>query len=347
MARLGRTAATLAPPGTAAASVARCRAATLDGVPWRSLIAWLLVLPLAGWAVVRGFGLEEGWPLVPLLAYTPLAVAGGLAVAVVAALLLRRRAAALTALALTAVLAALVAPRALGGPSRAEGGQGPRLLVLTANLYGEPRAAEAIVEIVRRERPDVVSLQEVTPAVAAALDEAGLRRLLPERVQDVRPSGFGSAVHARVPLARSAADGGRAVTAAARLRPRGAPPVDLLAVHPRAPLKAADVDGWRAGLRELPAATPGGAVRILAGDFNATLDHAELRRVLERGYEDAADAVGHGLRATWPADRRFPPPVTIDHVLADERCGVRDVRVLDVVGSDHRAVIAELELPRG
>jgi hypothetical protein len=52
-------------------------------------------------------------------------------------------------------------------------------------------------------------------------------------------------------------------------------------------------------------------------------------------------------RATWASNRGLPPPVTIDHVLADERCGVRDLAVIDVVGSDRRVVLAELELPRG
>ena len=68
--------------------------------------------------------------------------------------------------------------------------------------------------------------------------------------------------------------------------------------------------------------------------------------MVDSGYEDAAAETGTGLRATWPAGRRFPPPVTIDHVLADARCGVRSARVLDVPRSDHRAVLAELELPR-
>src|SRR5215217_67733 len=180
-----------------AGSGARCHP---GGVPWRSLIAWLLVLPLAGWAVLRGFGLEGGYPMVPLLAYTPLAAAGSAAVFVIA-LLLRRRAPALVALLVTLTLAAFVAPRALGGPSGAEGGDGPRLLVLTANLYQQPRAARSVVEVIRRERPDVVTLQEVTPRVAAALDEAGIDRLLPERVRDIRRRrGSGSAVYARLPL---------------------------------------------------------------------------------------------------------------------------------------------------
>ena len=87
-------------------------------------------------------------------------------------------------------------------------------------------------------------------------------------------------------------------------------------------------------------------MRILAGDFNATLDHAELRRVLGRGYADAGDELGSGLRATWPSHRRFPPPVTIDHVLADTRVGARSLDTFDVRGSDHRAVLVELVLPR-
>jgi endonuclease/exonuclease/phosphatase (EEP) superfamily protein YafD len=101
---------------------------------------------------------------------------------------------------------------------------------------------------------------------------------------------------------------------------------------------------WRRDLRRLPDARPGGIVRVLAGDFNATLDHRELRRVLDRGYRDAADRNGSGLRATWPADGRRVPPVAIDHVLADERAGVQAVRVRDLPRSDHRAVVAVLRI---
>ena len=313
-------------------------------MPWRSLIAWLLVLPVAGWFVLRAFGLEEGYPMVPLLAYTPLAVAGGVAVFVIA-LLLRRRAPAVLALLLTVALAAIVAPRALGGPRGAEGADGPRLRVMTANLYHRPAAARGLAEVVRRERPDVVSLQEVTPQVAAALEAAGLQRLLPERVQEPRAPGSGTAIYARDPLERTRAPDDRSL--AVRMNPRGAPAVEVFAVHPLAPLNEARMRGWRAGLRALPPATPRGDVRVIAGDRNATLDHVELRRVLALGYEDAGDEMGHGLRATWPANRRIPPPVTIDHVLADVRCGVRDLRVIEVPGSDHRAVLAELVLPRG
>src|SRR5690606_13718935 len=52
-------------------------------------------------------------------------------------------------------------------------------------------------------------------------------------------------------------------------------------------------------LRAPPPATPHGAVRLLAGDVNATLDHAPLRELIATSCTDAADAAGAGLTGTW------------------------------------------------
>jgi endonuclease/exonuclease/phosphatase family metal-dependent hydrolase len=81
---------------------------------------------------------------------------------------------------------------------------------------------------------------------------------------------------------------------------------------------------------------------VLAGDFNATFDHAAFRGVLDHGYTDAAEQTGRGLTPTWAG---WGPPITIDHVLVDNRCAVRDYSVLDLPGSDHNAVLADLQLP--
>jgi endonuclease/exonuclease/phosphatase (EEP) superfamily protein YafD len=104
---------------------------------------------------------------------------------------------------------------------------------------------------------------------------------------------------------------------------------------------------WLADLAAQPAATPGGPVTLLMGDFNATLDHAAFRQVVAKGYHDAADAAGAGLSVSWPDDNRwYFVGVTLDHVLADERVGVRKAVIHRVTGSDHRAVFAELVLPK-
>ena len=106
--------------------------------------------------------------------------------------------------------------------------------------------------------------------------------------------------------------------------------------------------GWAAGLRAQASATAGRPLRILAGDFNATLDHAELRRLLATGYRDAADQVGRGLIPTWPyygPRTRFIPKVTIDHVLVDRGVGVRDFDAVTVPLTDHRAILTTLVIP--
>jgi endonuclease/exonuclease/phosphatase (EEP) superfamily protein YafD len=127
----------------------------------------------------------------------------------------------------------------------------------------------------------------------------------------------------------------------------GAPPVRLKAVHPAPPVNATAAPYWQDALAALPGSDGRGDVQILAGDFNATLDHPELRGLLGRGYTDAADAAGKGFVWTWPARRRKRAlPLTIDHVLVDERVEVEKVVVVRVPGSDHRAVITTLRLPK-
>jgi endonuclease/exonuclease/phosphatase family metal-dependent hydrolase len=98
----------------------------------------------------------------------------------------------------------------------------------------------------------------------------------------------------------------------------------------------------------MPAAG-GSPLRMLLGDFNATLDHHEMRDLIDRGYRDAADSAGAGLVPTWSAPRvpllPIGLPLTIDHLLVDERVGVGEVRTHDLPGSDHDAVTGELLLP--
>src|SRR5690606_32375896 len=112
-------------------------------------------------------------------------------------------------------------------------------------------------------------------------------------------------------------------------------------VHPVPPAEPSLVPYWEAGLRQQPPASAPGPPRVLAGDFNATLDHAELRRLLRTGYRDAATQVGAGLIPTWPYHGLraiLTPKVTLDHIFADEGIGVRDFTAHTVPGTDHRAV---------
>lgn len=128
--------------------------------------------------------------------------------------------------------------------------------------------------------------------------------------------------------------------------------VRLICVHapPPKPWNATGAARWRGELELLPGPgeLPGGdePVAVLAGDFNATLDHWQLRRVLRRGYADAARQAGHGLTPTWgPWPARPPRLLALDHVLLDPRCAVLATSACRLAGSDHRALYAEIRLP--
>jgi endonuclease/exonuclease/phosphatase (EEP) superfamily protein YafD len=304
---------------------------------------WAAVAPVALWALIRGLGLDQGVPLVPLMAFTPYAAAAALLVAGVA-LASRNWAAATVAGLATLCFALAVLPRAVGDGTVEAGGH-ETLGVLSTNIYrgkGDPRA---LVRLVDRYHPDLLAIQELTPRFARELRDAGIGRRLPEAVIEVRPGAAGGGIYSRWPIRPIAPD----ATAFFRqprvdLRLPDGRHVRLVDVHPLTPGRTG-IDVWEDSLDDLPA-TGSGTPWVLLGDFNATLDHSRLREVLARGYRDAADVAGEGLEPTWPnADHSVPPMITIDHVLADERLGIVDYGVEDLPGSDHRPIHAELALP--
>jgi endonuclease/exonuclease/phosphatase family metal-dependent hydrolase len=223
------------------------------------------------------------------------------------------------------------------------------LRVVTANLLAGRAAAEVVVELACRMRADMLFVQELTGQAAARLRQAGLDDLLPHRVtQPMTHCAAVSGIYGRYPL-RSGPPAApvSAARCTARLDlPSGqfVQPACIHAAPPKPPWSPAATARWRGQLSALPA--PGDVPLILAGDFNATVDHAQFRRLLRRGYADAASQAGNGLVPTWgPRPGRLPTLLAIDHVLTDRRCAVLTTSAHQLAGSDHRALYAELQLP--
>ena len=120
----------------------------------RYWLIWAAVVPLAIWALVRAFGLEQGGTAGAVLAFTPLAAVAALLVAGVAVALRNWVAAAVAALA-TLCLALAVLPRAIGdGTVEAAGRE--TLTVLSANIKRGKADPAGVVALVERERPDLL-----------------------------------------------------------------------------------------------------------------------------------------------------------------------------------------------
>jgi endonuclease/exonuclease/phosphatase (EEP) superfamily protein YafD len=309
-------------------------------------ISWAVAGGLAAWAVARVTAADRvrriEAPVAPLLSFTPQAAAAAPAAALALALAGRRGPAAAAALA-AAALAVVVAPRAARRPQPAA--SGPVLRVLTVNLFGGQADAGAVVALARRTGADVLFLQELTAGAVTRLKQAGLGDLMPREVTEFRGGLRGSGIYSRFPLGEGPPLApARVARPAAVLELPGGEAVELACVHPRPPRPPwpQGVARWREQLAVLP--PPGDLPKVLAGDFNATVDHAVFRSVLRLGYADAALQAGNALAPTWgPAGKLAL--ITIDHVLVDQRCAVRASSVHAVPGSDHRAVYAEVRLP--
>ena len=114
-------------------------------------------------------------------------------------------------------------------------------------------------------------------------------------------------------------------------------------IHLTAPVAGGLVSSWESQLAELQAVDTSGAA-ILAGDFNATMDHSQFRDLVERGWTDAHEPKGCGFDATWPTGRATPTLLRLDHVLVTERFEVLAVEIGPGDGSDHRSVTATVRL---
>ena len=183
-----------------------------------------------------------------------------------------------------------------------------------------------------------------------ALRAAGIEDLLPHA--HVIPARSGStpsasgAVWSRRPIRSHGRTPGGFEQPWVRLATDSGRDVELTAIHTTPPSTSPSaVRAWSDDLAALPGPERD-VLRVLAGDFNATLDHAALRAVVRRGYADAACRAGRALAWTWRPLRLPFPRLGLDHVLVDPRIAVRAVELVRVRGSDHRAVVTDLVLPR-
>lgn len=287
-------------------------------------------------AVLRVLGVDGNQVTVPAIAMTPYIAPGGVLLALIA-FVLRRRIMAVAVLLMALSMLVLLAPRYFSNEQPSA--RGPHVRVLSANVDRGEADVATILNLVQDNAVDVLTLPELTRSLLFQLDEAGLATVLPYRVVDAQTGSNG--ILSRHPLREIILTPNSSLPQpAAVVDLPGRDDIEVVAVHIKPPTQA---NAWHRDLADLPPPSPP-RIRVLAGDFNATYDHATFRAILDRGYVDTAEQTGHGLIPTW-STWRLGPPITIDHILTDHRCAVASYSVLRLPGSDHSAILADLVLP--
>ncbi|MFB7417750.1 endonuclease/exonuclease/phosphatase family protein [Streptomyces sp. NPDC056121] len=319
-----------------------------DRRPGRTLAAWAAGLLLAGVSAVVGCRIADVdgvTPVPQLLAFLPwlLAPTG---VALLLTVLARRRLGMVWGVAVLGALAWYIEPygknpkdAAASGPPVAE------VRVLSSNVqFG--RGTESLVAAVRRERPGLVFVEECDYGCQDTLRRELPRADFPYR-QAVEAGGSqGSVILSRYPLKAAAGVPGTMGMPGAVADVKGHD-VRVQLAHPMPPLPR-QVGLWRSELGALRdfAAAGRSQPTILAGDFNATQDHAAFRRILDAGLHDSAGLTGKSRAPSWPSRLRPPLGTQIDHVLVSEEFSPLTARFVELADTDHRALLVDLTMYR-
>ena len=224
--------------------------------------------------------------------------------------------------------------------------------VLLTNVDPQPALA-----FIREHEPDVVMVQEHTPAWHKALT-ASLAQDYPFVVNEMRNDAFGQAIFSRHPFAEPPVLRLSERTQAASARVTGAQ-----GLHDPQIRVVLDIDGQHLVLQNVHTVPPADKALfyeqrvqfsefidlartetrplLMAGDFNATSNSRHIQHLLAAGMRDANAIAGTGLGNTWPdlGPLRYLPRIRIDHTLVNARVSVRRHILGPSIGSDHRPLL--------
>jgi endonuclease/exonuclease/phosphatase (EEP) superfamily protein YafD len=217
---------------------------------------------------------------------------------------------------------------------------GPRFKILLFNVFYHNPRLDLVAPLARKSNADIVILLEVVPHVLAKLDE--LKADYPYKIE------FWSSVHSdalilsRFPLV----DTVTSLPPARAPRSLASATVDvkgrtltLFAAHFTLPFPFRNYADQPAQAEDLVAAiTASAGPRLLVGDFNAAAWGATMGHI--RDTSEMTLLTGPG--GSWPSILPRQVGIPIDHVLASPELTLLSRELVAVLGSDHRAVLAEI-----
>lgn len=214
-----------------------------------------------------------------------------------------------------------------------------RIRVLSSNVLVMNGRYDRLIDLIRREDPDVVGLVEYTRDWLSGLTP--IRGEYPYRFE--YPAGpDGLALYSKRPLIAPRLErpdplGQPALSAQMEF---GGRRLTLWLVHPTSPIRRL---GSREGFPELDALAahigdrPG--PRLVFGDLNTTDGSPHFGDFLARtGLRDSR--LGFGTQPSWPVS--CPYRLTIDHAFLSEDLAVADRRLGPSIGSDHLPFVLDV-----
>jgi vancomycin resistance protein VanJ len=240
------------------------------------------------------------------------------------------------------------APLFLPNPSKSIAGLAP-FKVMSYNVWRGNQKMSTVANVIRKELPDILLLQEVNPVPFDKLMGALGDLYSDSKLYFDYQQKMLQAVISRYPITPMDALPKKAKAQKVLIEtPNG--PITVFNIHPT---KQA---GWLRRHRQISSlliediAVEDGPL-ILGGDFNTT-DQTQTYRLVNRYLHNAHWEAGSGFGFTYPAPKSIvkrgvpiPPLVRVDHIFYSHHFISKSARTLkESGGSDHLPVVAELTM---
>jgi len=214
-----------------------------------------------------------------------------------------------------------------------------------ANVSQSNRNLTEIAGEIRRDKPQVVTMEELTPVSLRSLQFTHVMDDYRYHLVRAATGSYGMALWSVYPLADAIewyAEGHPELRAWLELPGGGHLRLDVL--HTTAPYGSGEPGVWArqmAAIRSELAHEPRPLIAV--GDLNATWYDWHFQALLGLGLRDAAVVAGQGWRMTWPRDQQpVVPYLRIDHVLLSKGVSLQSYAVGGGKGSDHHPLLVRL-----
>lgn len=215
--------------------------------------------------------------------------------------------------------------------------------LLSFNILSENKRYEEVVNFIESEDPDFIALQEYDVswhrALQSKLPQYPYRLVLPVA------GNFGIATFSKYPAAfRPEYFGLSQVASIVATISTDSKTITLINTHTVPPIGAFDFRSRNQHFQHIVSSHYFDRYNlIVAGDMNSSSFSPHFRPLLQSG--DLKDSrLSFGLQHSWPAGRPYMS-TTLDHVLISPNIVVSDRRTGPSLGSDHRSVIMEFQIP--
>ncbi|MBI4884630.1 MAG: endonuclease/exonuclease/phosphatase family protein [Actinobacteria bacterium] len=299
-------------------------------------LGWLALLPMFVLCSTQWFGFDGRRSVAAFQAVTPWVLICAAPIAL-AACLGRLHALAIAAVVPLITLLSLSYPIVFHDDPTALASSSPHLSIGYANMLFYNAVPEEATARLLATDADVLLMVEGSERLRAALDSIADGDDYPYRVGNTIGGAEAIQLWSRLPIISGGLvriDDRPAIDVMIDV---GGQSVRLVGVHPYPP--TFNAPGWQLQLAAIgDAVADSDTPTVLIGDFNGSRWHPSFRRLLDSGWHDAHEVLGHGWSFSWPMDEGWLPPqfVRIDHALFRNGLTPTGVDDFEVPGSDHR-----------